>query len=172
MSYQLIKTAELLLTFTGHKDFVKSIKVCGNRLYSASSDSLIFEWDIESGAILKTYNGHKRCVDDLALTFDGSYLFSASSDNSIIKWNASTGEQVATLLGHETSIYSIYLTSDESALWSCSADKTARRWDLETMKQDMKLVHPDYVKSATVLPNGIIATGCRDEHIRLWDPSV
>ena len=61
---------------------------------------------------------------------------------------------------------------NEDTLWSFSADKTARKWDLETQKCELKLEHPDYVKSLTVLGNGWIATGCRDEHIRLWDPTT
>ena len=36
----------------------------------------------------------------------------------------------------------------------------------------MKLEHPDFVKSVAVLPNGYVATGCRDENIRIWNPAV
>ena len=37
---------------------------------------------------------------------------------------------------------------------------------------DLKFSHPDYVVAIATLPNGHIATGCRDENIRIWDPSL
>ena len=33
-------------------------------------------------------------------------------------------------------------------------------------------MHPDFVKSITVLPSGHVVTGCRDENIRVWDSAV
>lgn len=100
-------------------------------------------------------------------------MYSASSDCEIKKWDLVTGfELESTGFAHLTSIRNLVLRYDDNQLFSVSADKTLCRWDLETCKCDLKLEHPDYVVSLVITPNGLIATGCRDENIRLWDPSV
>jgi WD40 repeat protein len=61
---------------------------------------------------------------------------------------------------------------EDDVLWTVSGDKTAIRWNLQTNKSDTTLTHPDFVKSIGLLPSGHVITGCRDEHIRVYDPSV
>ncbi|KND01745.1 uncharacterized protein SPPG_03538 [Spizellomyces punctatus DAOM BR117] len=162
------KTATTILTFNGHSDFVKRIVIFGNRLYSASSDSTIRQWDLETGECLRVFKEHTRAVEDIVLTEDGRILFSASSDTTIKKWDTTTGQVLATLSGHLTSVYALVL--QEGSLWSASADKTAKRWDLETNLPDSSFEHPDFVRSLAVFPGGAhLATGSRDENVRLWD---
>lgn len=95
--------------------------------------------------------------------------------------------------GHETSVYGLAVS--EGVFWSggfigvflirddfvlltflfiVSADKSARRWDSDNaFKQDLRLEHPDFVRSIAVNPaTGMVFTGCRDEEIRCWDSTV
>ncbi|KAJ3329872.1 hypothetical protein HDU91_003734, partial [Kappamyces sp. JEL0680] len=122
------------------------------------------------GTQLGKMTGHRRSVEDLEISPE--YLYSCSSDASIRKWSLATGEEVGQLLGHQTSIYKLAGSFDDEILWSVSGDKTAVRWDLTTGSVDATLPHPDFVKSIAILPNGFVATGCRDENIRVWNPST
>ncbi|KAI8913569.1 WD40-repeat-containing domain protein [Gorgonomyces haynaldii] len=164
------ETGDLIKTYVGHSDFVKSLVLANGRLYTSSVDKSIGIWDLESAKLIKTLQGHRRSVE--SVQFDGEYLYSGSSDNTIKQWHIKEEREVQVFSGHDTSIYKILLDREQECIWSVSADKTCRRLDLTTSKFDLKFVHPDYVKSVILLPNGHIATGCRDENIRIWDPTT
>ena len=124
-----LKTAECILTIEMHADFVKSVKVFQNLLYSCSTDKIICCSDLDTGKLVKTFQGHTRPVEDLAISPDGSMMYSASSDGTIRKWDTASGTQLEVLDGHETSVYKLYPIWSEDTLWSVSADKAAIRWD-------------------------------------------
>ncbi|KAI8816790.1 WD40-repeat-containing domain protein [Fimicolochytrium jonesii] len=163
-----VKTGVLLATLEGHSDFVKRVITFHKWIFSASSDSTIRQWDIATGACVRVFKDHNRAVEDLVIAEDGLHIFSGSSDTSIKKWNIATGQVVENLTGHQTSVYALQIA--EGSLWSVSADKTAKRWDLETNIADSTFEHPDFVRSLCVFPGGAhLATGCRDENVRIWD---
>ncbi|KAJ3322668.1 hypothetical protein HDV06_002882 [Boothiomyces sp. JEL0866] len=162
-----LQTQQLLKTFSEHLDFVKCVKVHDQKLYSCSTDKTIICWDLE-GNVLGKFIGHTRAVEDIAI-HDG-FLYSCSSDTTIKKWDLSSYQELFNFNGHLTSVYGLHVTED--SLWSVSGDKLAIGWDLETGNISAKFEHPDYVKSIAVLPNGLVATGCRDENIRIWDPAT
>ncbi len=164
-----IESGACLYTSTGHSDFVKVVKICGDKFYTGSADSRIGVWDLQTGKSLGYILGHSRAVEDLVISPDLKFMFSCSSDNQIKKWLLDGNKEIATLKAHLTSVYKLYAVWNDDSLWSVSGDKTSIRWDLETNKVDATLIHPDFVKSITVLSNGQIATGCRDEILRIWD---
>ncbi|EGF76691.1 hypothetical protein BATDEDRAFT_36210 [Batrachochytrium dendrobatidis JAM81] len=167
------ENANQLFCISFHNDFVKSVCLFGDVLYSASTDKTICQWDGNTGKHVKTMRGHTRGVETILVTQDGSTLFSASSDGSIRKWDTATGKEVAVLNGHDTSVYGLALSEDESELWSASADKTARRWDLETNACTATFEHPDFVRSVLIVEDhGIVITGCRDENMRMWNTAT
>jgi WD40 repeat protein len=92
----------------GHADFVKSLVVDGQFLYSASTDKTIRKWDLSLRTTVAVFQGHRRGVESIVLDHDGEFLYSASSDNSIRKWNVETGECVTVIDGHLTSVYHLF----------------------------------------------------------------
>ncbi|KAF9438886.1 hypothetical protein BGZ76_003572 [Entomortierella beljakovae] len=198
------ETKECLATLRGHLDFVKALAVrtvyskaegdekkrISHELFSASSDSTILHWDLETFQPFKDgaggpWKGHSRGINDLCIALedgnesnnngtedlgDKAYLYSAGSDGTIRKWDITRGQGrgghcVKVLKHHDTSVYKLIVDSAE--IWSVSADKTARRLDLETNKVDTTLVHPDFVKSI-VLAGPYVITGGRQETVRVW----
>lgn len=163
------KTGECLATLQGHTDFVKSLVIVGDALYSASSDAFLMKWDINTHQCLISEKKHKRAIESLAVTPDGKFLFSASSDGNVIKWDDQL-KVIQTYEEHETNIYCVRV-SGEDDIWTASADKTVRRWNMETGAVDMVLQHPDRVKSL-VLSGPYVVTGSSDDDIRVWDIAV
>ena len=123
------KTGELLTTYKGHSDFIKSIKVHGNFLFTASADKTIKKYDIQTGQEVSVFKAHTRAVEDIVIDAEGEYMYSSSSDTTIKKWNLGTGRLVDTFNGHLTNVYD--LVFNEGFLWSASADCTVKRWDPE-----------------------------------------
>ncbi|KAJ3283547.1 hypothetical protein HDU79_008976 [Rhizoclosmatium sp. JEL0117] len=150
-------TGELLATFTGHADFVKTLILVpspsGLHLLSGSSDNTIKKWDPITGALLQTWKGHTRPVESLVFV-EGE--------------ESGEGQELSQLKGHLTSVYKLHITED-GELWSASADKTVKRWNLEAAISDSTFEHPDFVKCVAVVHGNYVVTGGRDENIRVFD---
>lgn len=110
------QTGECLATLHGHTDFVKSLVVVGNSLFSGSSDTHIRQWNIDTNECLNTLKKHTRAVESLAVDPAGKYLYAGSSDKTVSKWDLETMQCVATLDGHETSVYCVRVWDDE--MWT------------------------------------------------------
>ncbi|RUS22958.1 WD40-repeat-containing domain protein [Jimgerdemannia flammicorona] len=172
------QTQECVATYTAHSDFVKSLIVVRRTLYSGSSDRTIRQWDLVTGACVRTLQGHSRGIEDFAVSEDGAYLYSASSDRSVRKWEIASGRCEAVLEGHETSVYAVRVLEGE--MWTgelgggkimgrvASADKFAKRWNLDIGQPDTSFEHPDYVR-CLVIAGPYLFTGARDEIVRVWE---
>lgn len=125
------------------------------RVISAGSDREIRAWQIGVQASFE--------VDMKALKDEAPTLQSAPSG------------LVAPLLAHETSVNRLHFPfSDPSGdVWTASSDKTAahlvrsRGWEADTI-----LEHPDFVRDVCYDDaSGYVVTACRDEGVRVWDPT-
>ena len=66
----------------------------GLRAVSASYDMMLKVWDVESGEVLRTLEGHTKGVSGVALTLDGLRAVSASGDNTLKVWDVESGKPV------------------------------------------------------------------------------
>ena len=79
-------------------------------LLSGSEDKSLKQWNVHTGDVRKTFEGHESSVTCCALSHpekgfqDKSgkdvYLFSGSSDKTIKQWDIESGELCETFEGH------------------------------------------------------------------------
>src|SRR5215813_13791842 len=74
---------------------------------TGSDDSNIRLWDIESGELVRTLEGHQNAVWSVAWSGDGQWLASGASDRTVRVWEASSGQLVHTLEGHQGTVGSV-----------------------------------------------------------------
>lgn len=79
-----------------------------------------------------------------------------------------TFEQVCYLPGHQDLIYSIRWSSDDSLVIACSADCSVSVWDVNHVAFLQILPHPNFVYANEICYN-LIATGCYDGKLRIWN---
>ena len=165
-------------------------------LISASADSTIIIWNVDTGKKLHTLKGHARGVQALALESqtsqqegDNAYatIFSGDSSREIRRWYISVerafeippsgaaettkpASSIEPLNAHETSIYALKFDADGD-LWTASADKNAKCLVRErAWAADTVLTHPDFVRDIIIDDvGGWIITACRDEEVRVWE---
>ena len=128
-------------------------------------------WNIGSGKLVKTLEGHSGLVTAVAISSDGKIIASGSSDTTIKLWNLQTGELLHTLKGHTNQVSSLAISYNGQIIASGSSDKTIKLWNIKTGELLNTLEgHSDGVTALAIRPYGqIIASGSSDKTIKLWD---
>jgi WD40 repeat protein len=99
-------------------------------LASGSVDRSIKLWDVATGKVINTLNGHSNWVYSVVFSPDGKTLASGSQDNSIKLWDVATGKVIHTLNGHSHWVYSVVFSPDGKTLASGSQDNSIKLWKL------------------------------------------
>lgn len=93
-------------------------------LATASLDTTVKLWNVETGSCLHTLNRHTESVNAISFSPDGQYLASGSFDKSLNIWNISTGELVKSY----QSSGGVYEMS-----WNCKGNRIAAALDNNTI---------------------------------------
>ena len=128
-------------------------------------------WDLESGKLSFTLEGHTSSVLSVAFSPDGKRLVTGSRDKTAKIWDLESGKVSFTLEGHISSVLSVAFSPDGKRLATGSLDGTAKIWDLESGKVSFTLKgHTSSVNSVAFSPDGKrLATGSLDGTAKIWD---
>jgi WD40 repeat protein len=190
-----VASGKSLATLEGHSSAVVVVAFSpdGSRLATASWDGPVFHsgdgslrvssdktarlWDVGSGKLLATLEGHSDAVNALAFSPDGSRLATASWDGTARLWDVASGRPLATLeglsdgvKGYSSAEKAVVFSPDGSRLVIGSDDKTARMWDVGSGKLLATLEgHSDAVEAVAFSPDGSRLATASSDTARLWD---
>lgn len=143
--------------------------------YSASKDSSIIKWDLETGA--KVYrltkakdSCHNHNITDLSLSSDGKFLASSGFDKTIKIWDAQSGKLLHTFNQHRDVVSGVVFRRGSHQLFSSSHDRTVKVWDIAQMTYVETLFgHQEGVTAIDSLAKErCVTVGGRDQSLRLW----
>ena len=139
----------------------------GNSVASGSGiDPVVRVWDVNTGQLLRTLEGHDAGVWDL--DWAGDLIFSAGADLSARVWDAVTGNQSAYYRGHSGQIWKIKSLPGGDQFVTCSPnDDTAKLWNVADVHgaRVLRDLHP---KCIAYFPSGAdLAVGCSDGSVKI-----
>ncbi|XP_054162700.1 SKI8 subunit of superkiller complex protein-like [Oppia nitens] len=146
---------EQSLDSTGKFTLSIAFRPDGLQLASGAIDGMIKLFDIETGKMVTTLEGHAMPIRSLTFSPDGRYLITASDDCHIKIYDVPTGELISTLSGHGSWVLSVDFSADNRHFASSSSDKTVKVWDVEA-KECVKTFeqHTDQVWGVKYNSNG------------------
>ena len=87
-------------------------------------------WNVSTGALLHTLEGHNLGVIDVEFSPDDELLATTSFDTTARVWDAQTGESLFTLTGHTGPVTEVEFSPDGARLATASWDGSVKVWDI------------------------------------------
>mmetsp|Transcript_2383 Transcript_2383/g.6000 ORF Transcript_2383/g.6000 Transcript_2383/m.6000 type:complete len:559 (-) Transcript_2383:853-2529(-) len=98
-------------------------------LATASFDTTVKLWDVDSGRAVHTLRGHQESVYSVAFSPNGQYVATGSFDKTLCVWSVSDGRLVRTCHG-EAGIYEVCWNQAGDKVAACFANKTVSVVDM------------------------------------------
>ena len=127
-------------------------------------------WEIGTGKLQFTLEGHENYVTDLRFSTDKTRLMSASLDQTVRMWDTDTGAPGRVYRGHQSAVYALALGP---GVVVASGDETGviKIWNPDSGEELQTLTgHGASVVALTFdLDGSRLVSAGNDESIRVWD---
>ena len=145
----------------------------GKSIVASGLDRTIRIWNAETGAELRTLEGHSQTAWEAYFTPDGRTLISIGEDSTIRFWSMPEGKETGQLVGHTGPVWSMALSPDGRWLATGGSDGVIRLWDLATgrPRRNFEGQHSGGVWPLAFSPDGhtIASGGWIDNKVFLWE---
>jgi COMPASS component SWD3 len=171
-------TAEALVEFKGHDNFVFCVDQHHAMVVSGSFDETVKLWDIRSGDCVSTLPAHSDPVTAVSFNRDGTCVCSASHDGLIRIWDVTTGECLKTIYAAgNPPVSSVRYSPNSKYLLAGTLDSCLRLWPVTQtgtnkcakIYQSKRHINTKYSIVSDFTCDGNIATGSEDGSIILYD---
>lgn len=127
-------------------------------------------WDVETGELLNTFEGHQAGIWSVLFNSDGDRLVTSSFDGTVRIWDVETGEILHTLNRSGVVLYATF-SPDGQLVISGGSDRNIYIWDTGTGELiDTLRGHRATVGFLDFSPDGqLLASAGDDSTVRLWD---
>jgi WD40 repeat protein len=149
----------------------------GEHLLSASEDGTLKLWDVATGRLLQTFEGHSGRAVALAFSPNGARVM-VSDHRSVKLWNTATGQHLRTFEDLPISVSSAVFSPDGKDILVGCSNGVAQLRDAETGRLLRTFLHHEERAvdiSVAFSPDGkrLVTAGGRDGKVaKLWDTAT
>lgn len=144
----------------------------GKLIATAGKDRTIKLWHANTGALLRTLEGHTDLVRSVAFSHDGTRIATASYDGQAGLWDVQSGKRIRFLKDGGAIMNDVAFSADDRLIATASDDNLARLWQVDTDEKVSTLAgHSEPVERIAFSPDGsTLATASSDRTAKIWDP--
>ena len=159
---------------TEHKRPIEALAFTadGKTLVSASRDTTIRLWDVDTRNPRLRIKGHTESINALGFLEDGKTLANGSSDCTLRLWNTETQEQQLIPVKHQWSALDFAFSRDGKTVTIGSTGSNMRLWNVDAgdVIATFKTAHRGYINAVTFSPDDkMLASRSRGGTVELWD---
>lgn len=154
----------------GHKRPVEALVRTPTGLATGSNDATIRLWDLGTGAA-RVLSGHRRGIQGLAVTPDGSELVSVSLDGTWRRWDTTTGRAGPVVEGRDAYNDVLALSPDGALVVTATTGHVIEVWDRVAGRPVLPPLtgHDGFVQALGFTPDGgTLISGSWDRTLRFW----
>lgn len=143
----------------------------GTMLASAAADKFAKVFDVQSGKLVKSFEGHTYHVLGVSWSRTGRTLATAGGDSAVKVWNLASGQQTKSIPGFDKQVTSIRYLGHEGK-FAVAAGGTAPRVVKEDGGNELSFEAGGgtfFYALATSADGRLIAAGGLDGVLRLWN---
>jgi WD40 repeat protein len=143
----------------------------GQLLASCGADRLMKVFDVATGALVRTFEGHTHHVLSVCWRADGRVLATGGADKVVKLWNVADGSQIQTIQGFGKEVTSLQFAGAEDRFYAACGDHNLYRCTVGGERASISSGQDFlYVVSADLLGKAA-AFGGHDSIVRIVDDS-
>lgn len=171
--WDLEKRERVLALDHPHSDTVFGVSFSpdGKLIASAAGDKFLKVHDGQSGAAVKSFEGHTGHVLCVGWKHDGTQLATGGADNVVKLWSLESGEQIRTIGGHGKQVTGLKWIGGTAQLVTSSGDRQARLINADDGKIPRGFGGAtEYLYAIAASADGrLVAAGAQDGKIFVWN---
>lgn len=141
----------------------------GNFIATGGRDSAINVWDLRTGELIRTLQGHSDWVTTIAFNHDSTRLISGSRDNSVRIFNMQSGELLTVITTHQDVVNAVSVTPNGQFIASGGRDGLIYIHDMNAQQIAELSQFEQPVWDIAFSPDGTtLATSSEDGKVWLW----
>jgi WD40 repeat protein len=147
-----------------------AISANDNFIVIASFDNTVKVWDLETGRLIHSLEGHTNSITSIAIAIDDSYIVTGSRDATAKLWDTKTGKCLCTFSGHKNVVTSVAINSSQRQIVTGSLDGTAKVWDGYRGKLMYTLENYTLpIKSVFIMDHNTLIGTQSENSMKVWD---
>jgi WD40 repeat protein len=123
----------------------------GSPSENGASQGTVRLWDVETGKLIRSMDGHTGAISCVAFSPDGRYAASSSHDQTVRLWDVETGRELHSFVGHQGIVERVAFSPDGQRLLSSSVDQTLRLWEVKNQRSGYHVPERSAVRSQPLL---------------------